>query len=190
MNDFYKYRYAIGLSVGFFAFSLITYINRNKIKKGITMIANSVSDLISENRIKTLHPKIREATRNFINEAERQGIKLRVTSALRTFAEQDELYAKGRTKPGSIVTNAKGGYSNHNFGLAFDVVPLKNGAADWNSKDWNKIGAIGKSFGFVWGGDWTSFKDKPHFEMMFGNTLAQLRQKHLSNELENNYVIV
>jgi peptidoglycan L-alanyl-D-glutamate endopeptidase CwlK len=190
MNDIYKYRYPIGIGVGLLVFSIITYINRNRIKKGLTMIAEKVSDAISESRIETLHPSIRNVARNFINEAEKQGIKLRVTSALRTFAEQDELYAQGRTKPGNIVTNARGGFSNHNFGLAFDVVPIVNGKAQWNSKDWNKIGQIGKSFGFVWGGDWKGLVDKPHFEMMFGNTLAQLRNKYTSGDKQGNYVNV
>ena len=39
---------------------------------------------------------------------------------LRTFAEQDALYAQGRSVPGSIVTNAKGGESPHNYGCASD----------------------------------------------------------------------
>ena len=145
-------------------------------------------DKISEERIKKLHPKIRDAARKFINNALSQGIKLRITSGYRSIQEQDDLYAQGRTKPGNIVTYLKGGYSNHNYGLAIDVVPIKNGKADWNSPNWNKIGKIGKDVGFKWGGDWTSFKDKPHFEMMFGNTINQIRDKYLDGDLINNYV--
>jgi peptidoglycan L-alanyl-D-glutamate endopeptidase CwlK len=52
-----------------------------------------------------------------------------------------------------------------------------DGKADWNTPHWNKIAEIGKSLGWSWGGDWTSFKDKPHFEKNFGNTLAELRSK-------------
>lgn len=159
----------------------------NKRKSIMEYSKEKVWDLLSESRIYTLHPKVRDKAREFINKAEKQGIKLRITSAQRTYAEQDALYAQGRTKGGSIVTNAKAGESSHNFGTAIDVVPIVNGNADWNT-DWNKIATIGKSVGFVWGGDWTSFKDKPHFEMNFGNTLAQLRSKYNSGQLSDGYV--
>lgn len=144
-------------------------------------------DLLSENKVLTLHPKVRDKVTEFINKAEAQGIKLRVTSAYRTHAEQTALYEQGRTKPGKIVTNAKAGESSHNFGTAIDVVPIVNGVADWNT-DWNKIAVIGKSLGFSWGGDWKSFKDKPHFEMNFGNTLAQLRTKYNAGKITDGYV--
>ena len=146
-----------------------------------------VWDLLTEAKISTLHPKVRDKAREFINKAEKEGIKLRITSAFRTYAEQDALYAQGRTKAGSIVTNAKAGQSSHNFATAIDVVPIVNGNADWNT-DWSKIATIGKSVGFSWGGDWKSFKDKPHFEMNFGNTLAQLRSKFNSGQVTDGYV--
>lgn len=149
---------------------------------------NKVWDAISEKKIQTLHPKIRDKARELINMAEKEGIKLRVTSGFRTWAEQDELYAQGRTKAGGIVTNARGGQSNHNYGTAFDVVPIENGKADWNSKRWNEIGALGKKIGFKWGGDWTGLVDKPHFEMTFGNSLAQLKKKYLDGDRDGEYV--
>lgn len=177
-----EYKWLIGLlSVGL-GVAVIS-----KRKKIVEYAKEKVWDVISESRINTLHPKVREKARQFINKAEKQGIKLRITSAYRTWAEQTELYAQGRTKPGSIVTNAKAGESSHNFGTAIDVVPIVNGNADWNT-DWNKIAVIGKSLGFAWGGDWVSFKDKPHFEMNFGNTLAQLRIKYNSGQLSDGYV--
>ena len=157
-------------------------------RKSITEYTQEkVWDLVSETRIFTLHPKVRDKAREFINKAEKQNIKLRVSSAYRTHAEQNDLYAQGRTKAGKIVTYAKGGQSFHNFGTAIDVVPIVNGKADWNT-DWNKIATIGKSVGFAWGGDWTSIKDKPHFEMNFGNTLAQLQSKYNSGQLSGGFV--
>jgi peptidoglycan L-alanyl-D-glutamate endopeptidase CwlK len=69
-------------------------------------------------------------------------------------------------------------------------VPIVNGQADWKTTadTWNKIGTVGKSVGFEWGGDWKSFVDKPHFEMQFGNSLAQLRQKYESGQKDGEYV--
>lgn len=63
------------------------------------------------------------------------------------------------------VTNATGGLSWHNYGLAVDLVFKSNGKWSWDSKfDWAKLGEIGKSFGLQWGGDWKSIKDLDHFE--------------------------
>jgi len=178
-----KYKWLIGiLSAAGLASVIFT-----KRKSIMEYSKEKVWDLLTEAKISTLHPKIRDKAREFINKAEKQGIKLRITSGFRTYAEQDALYAQGRTKKGSIVTNAKSGQSSHNFGTGIDVVPIVNGSADWHT-DWNKIATIGKSVGFSWGGDWKNFKDKPHFEMNFGNTLAQLRSKYNNGQISNGYV--
>jgi hypothetical protein len=146
-----------------------------------------VWDPITFQRIATLHPFIRSRVADFINEADRLGIQLRITSAYRSFAEQDALFAQGRTQPGRIVTNARGGESIHNFGLAFDVVPMVHGQPNWNG-NWPFIGALGKSFGFIWGGDWQAFPDRPHFEMNVGLSLAELRGRLNGSELDGGFV--
>ena len=146
----------------------------------------------TERNIATLHPKIRKVTRQFIDKAKQQGIYLVVTDGWRTYPEQNELYKQGRTKPGKKVTWARAGESNHNFGLAFDCVPIENGLVNYETKTWKEIGNLGKSFGFKWGGDWEPPKtDRPHFEMMFGNTLAMLRNKiKAKNTIEGGYANV
>lgn len=75
-------------------------------------------------RIEDLHPCLQEKARQLIELCKAEGIEIRVTSTLRTFAEQAQLYAQGRTKPGQIVTRAKPGQSWHNYGLAVDVCPF------------------------------------------------------------------
>lgn len=189
-----KYQYWI-IGGAVVVIGVVVYLYRKSIKKlgGDIMDygKNKVWDSVSEANINKLHPMVRDKAREFINRVEKElGIKLRVTQTLRTYAEQDALYAKGRTAPGGIVTNAKGGQSNHNFGTALDVVPIVNGKADWNTsnENWSNIGKIGKEVGFAWGGDWKSFVDKPHFEMQFGNTLAELRKKYESGQKDGEYV--
>ena len=71
---------------------------------------------------------------------------------------------------------------------ALDVVEIKNGKALWTNPNWSKIAALGKSIGFEWGGDWKSFKDKPHFQYTFGKTLAQLRDLYQSGHRTGDYV--
>lgn len=142
----------------------------------------STWDNITDQRIATLHPAVRQLATDFINAVDDElGIQLRMTQALRTIAEQDNLYAQGRTKPGKVVTNARGGTSFHNYGLAWDVVEIKAGAANWNT-DWKKISAIASRMGIEWGGNFKSIVDKPHFQKTFGYTIAQLRARLKAGE--------
>lgn len=104
--------------------------------------------------------------------------ELRVTSTYRDYEYQTHLYAQGRTRSGGIVTNAKAGYSWHNFQVAFDVVPIVDGKAIWeNAQLWRDIGEIGQECGLEWGGSWASFPDRPHFQDAGGMNMAQLRAR-------------
>ncbi|MEK4188117.1 M15 family metallopeptidase [Paenibacillus sp. FSL L8-0494] len=140
----------------------------------------------SSARLIGLHPVVLAAATVLIERCYTRGVPILITQGLRTIAEQNALYEQGRSKPGVIVTNARGGYSYHNFGLAVDfALLLPNGSSvSWdmnrdyngnNIKDWIEVVEEAKKLGFDWGGDWTSFKDYPHFQMVFGLTLTQLR---------------
>jgi len=137
---------------------------------------------MASRRFEDLHPTVAAKATELINIAQTKGIEILVTSTMRTFEEQAELYAIGRTKPGNKVTNAQPGQSWHNFGLAFDVVPIVNGKAIWNSPFWEEIGEMGKQLELVWGGDFKSFKDKPHFEYHPGLTLAEANHRRENNQ--------
>lgn len=118
-------------------------------------------------RLQSLEPIFRANIERLIIELALRGINCVVTSGRRTIAEQDKLYAQGRTKPGKIVTKAKGGQSAHNFGLAADLCPLDgDGDLWWNAPDdiWNVMHLQAESLGLVCGYDFKSIVDKPHFE--------------------------
>ena len=119
----------------------------------------------SERNLSTLLPEVAALGRDLIREAASRGITIKVISGLRTYAEQDALYEQGRTKPGRIVTNARGGYSNHNFGIAFDVGVFDGARYIEESPLYAAVGRIGKSLGLEWGGDWKSIQDEPHFQL-------------------------
>lgn len=89
-----------------------------------------------------------------------------LTQTLRTFAEQEELYKIGRSKPGKRVTNAHGGQSLHNYGLAFDIAFTRSdGKLVWEPLQlFRNFATIAKRYGLSWGGSWLRFKDYPHFE--------------------------
>jgi hypothetical protein len=143
-----------------------------------------MKDKLSEVRLQKLHPDVRDSFRAFIEECENSlDIILRITQGLRTTDEQDKLYAIGRTEPGKIVTNAKGGTSFHNYGLAVDlaVVVSRKGAKDikeiaeidWEF-DMSRLKPVALKYGIEWGGDWVSLKDYPHWQITFGHTVRQL----------------
>lgn len=94
-------------------------------------------------------------------------LSIQVTQGFRTWAQQDALYAQGRTAPGRIVTQAKGGESAHNFGYACDLVPedVMPGQPNWDvsSPAWQKMLAAAPSVGLAEGAQWRTFPDNPHF---------------------------
>jgi peptidoglycan L-alanyl-D-glutamate endopeptidase CwlK len=154
-----------------------------------TWLNKKTWDTHTNRRIKKLHPKVKSTFIAFINKAETTlGKQLRITSGLRTIKDQNKLFEQGRTRPGNIVTNARGGKSYHNFGLAVDIVEIKNGKALWNNPDWNEIAALGKSLGLEWGGDWVSIKDKPHFQLSFGKSTKKLFSLYKAGKLDGEYV--
>lgn len=158
-------------------------------------------DAISFERCQKLHPAIRQEVIDTITDVE-QGfpptIKIRVVQGLRTIAEQDALYAKGRTAPGLKVTNARGGKSYHNFGTAFDFAIMydkdgngsfetlswdvvKDGDAD-GRKDWDEVITAFEAKGWESGSKWRTFKDFPHLEKSFGYKTSELFAKYKAKD--------
>lgn len=145
-------------------------------------------------RLEGLHPALVSRAIELAELCEHAGLSFIVTAGLRTHVEQDALYAQGRTTPGKIVTKAKGGESWHNYGLAFDFVPVLEARnsitgkqlADfllWNDQaaEWNLIGRLGESIGLEWGGSWTKFKDLPHFQLIAGLTITEAKTLSLAD---------
>lgn len=122
-----------------------------------------------------LNPYVKYLAKKLIKECKSKGIDILIYETYRSIQKQNELYSKGRTSKGKKVTNAKGGYSYHNYGLAFDCVPIINNKAAWDRIDlYEKIGKVGKSIGLEWGGDFKSIKDRPHFQVSKGLKITDL----------------
>lgn len=136
--------------------------------------------MINSRKIEDLNPHVQALAQKFIDACHKRGIDLLVTSTYRDKESQAALYARGRTAPGKIVTNAKAGMSFHNYKVAFDVVPLRNGKPVWSTSGndliiWETVGHIGKSVGLEWAGDWKSFPEFAHFQATGGLKLADLQ---------------
>jgi peptidoglycan L-alanyl-D-glutamate endopeptidase CwlK len=133
----------------------------------------------------SLNPIVKEKSSQLIQQAAKKGIVIVVTEGFRSVDEQNRLYQQGRTTSGNIVTNAKGGESYHNYGLAIDfALKTPSGNVIWDRQydgnrngkaDWSEVVEMAKSLGFQWGGDWVQFKDYPHLQMDFGLTIADLQ---------------
>ena len=119
----------------------------------------------SEKNILTLNPEIQPLARALVQKADASGIGIKVISGLRSYEEQDALYAQGRTTPGKIITNAPAGYSNHNFGIAFDIGVFESNKYLGDSPKYKAVGALGMDIGLEWGGSWKSIDDQPHFQL-------------------------
>jgi len=160
----------------------------------VLKVAYTKDDLLKKAKAKLtdVNPIVVDKALQLVSLAFDKGFKLLITQGFRSYAYQNELYAQSRTqaqlnavglknvvaKPNEPwATNARGGYSYHNFGLAFDFAVLdKDDKIDWDTvSKYNTVGALGKTLGLEWGGDWTKSKDRPHFQMTFGLSEAQLR---------------
>ena len=116
--------------------------------------------------IEKLHPELQIIARQFEDKCKAAGLNVLITETLRTTAEQDALYAQGRTAPGNIVTNCQGStyQSPHQWGVAFDFCKNVKGHEFDDAAFFKQVGAIGKSLGLFWGGDFKSYYDGPHLE--------------------------
>lgn len=133
-------------------------------------------NMINSRKITDLHPKVADLCEQFVKHCEDSGIDILITSTYRDYESQNALYSQGRTKPGKIVTNAKGGQSFHNHKCAFDFVPIVNGKAQWNDiGTFTECGEIAESLGLEWAGRWKKMKEYAHCQYTGGLTLAQLQ---------------
>lgn len=135
-----------------------------------------------------LHPELQIKIEQLKILCSKNGFNIGIAECIRTVAEQDALYAKGRTTAGNIVTNAKGNtYSSmHQWGVAVDIYldmdvdgdGKKNDDTYNNSKSYfDKIGRLGQSIGLEWGGSWKNIKDRPHFQLPnWGSTSTMLKR--------------
>lgn len=124
-----------------------------------------------------LHPKVMKMCMEFVARCKEHGIEILITSTYRSIAEQDQLYAQGRSTPGKRVTNARGGQSYHNFKCAFDFCPMKFGKCLWDdTKLFTRCGEIAEGCGLSWSGRWEgSMKELAHCQYTGGLTLEELR---------------
>lgn len=138
--------------------------------------AYGVFDARSERHILGLTLDTQAQARQFLQRVRVLPMQVRLISGTRRYAEQDALFRQGRYgNPGPIVTNARGGRSRHNFGIAWDIGVFTEDGYSRRVADYVEVARVGLVDGLVWGGHWTGFPDPPHYELDLGLDLAALR---------------
>lgn len=130
----------------------------------------------TERNISTLLPEAQKAARQWFklarNEAVNQGYEAKIICGTRTYAEQNDLY---RQRP--KVTNARGGQSWHNFGLAWDFGIFQDRNYLPNHPLYTTLGKLyAKIDGLEWGGTWKSFTDPPHLQLHQFGSISEARR--------------
>jgi len=153
-------------------------------RRGAALCVLGVFEARSERLIAGLHLKAQAAARRLLALAAGAGFAARVISGTRSYAEQNRLYAQGRYgQAGPRVTNAKGGQSNHNFGIAWDIGLFDaegrylNGDTVAEISEYRRLGEAARPLALEWGGDWRGIIDVPHYQLPTGLAVAETRRK-------------
>lgn len=143
---------------------------------------------------KKIHPELVKKLKKLKSLCKENGISIKFSEGYRTVAEQDALYAQGRTKPGNVVTNARGSSysSQHQWGIAADFYLNMDIDGDGDKKDdafndvtnmFSRVGRLAEEVGLSWGGNWTRIFDKPHLYIgKWGSTTSDLKSMYGSYE--------
>lgn len=130
--------------------------------------------MICSRNINDLDPVVARGATELKRRLKLEGYDMGTSATYRDNEYQNYEYSKGRTIPGDIVTNCKGGESMHNFRYAFDVFKNIKGQ-EYDERFLNRAGQIWQEMGGEWGGSWTGFKDTPHCQFTNGKTDSQVR---------------
>lgn len=162
-----------------------------------------VSEMLNSRDISLLRDDVEANCRRWLELCRSNGLNVLVTQTVRDKEYQEHLYAQGRTRPGSIVTNGKvPTFHADTVGCAFDFCKNVKGHEYDDNAFFAKAAALAKGMGFSWGGDWKSFPDMPHIQWDNGGewTSAMIRagklppamhlwgEKEEENELRYNTV--
>ena len=132
----------------------------------------------TERNVASLQLATQRAARRFMAAILESGIEARIISGTRSYEEQNALFRQGRFgHPGPRVTNARGGQSRHNFGIAWDIGIFDGGTYLGESPLYDRAAEVGLFDGIEWGGHWTSFVDRPHYQLGTGLSTSEIRTR-------------
>lgn len=154
----------------------------------VSMAPANAGNFDPSHHLDRVHPELRRRMLGVVAALAARGMQMRITDGVRTFKEQDTIFRKGRVlvdgklvcarpKCAGVVSNVRGGFSNHNYGLACDSYPVLDGKVRFSAPGspaalkkrffevQAAIGHEGERLGLTWGGRWTSPFDPPHLQL-------------------------
>ncbi len=114
--------------------------------------------MLNSRDIGLLRPDVAENCYIFIRRMAARGFTVLVTGTVRDNEYQLYCYNNGYSKAKTPSFHAE------HAGLAFDICKNVKGHEYDDAEFWAAAGEVGTEMGFTWGGNWTSFVDKPHFQ--------------------------
>ena len=127
--------------------------------------------MLNSRDIALLRPDVAANCRLWLERCRAAGLKVLVTSTVRDQEYQEFLYARGRTRPGTIVTNGRvPTFHSDKAGLAWDFCQNIQGKEYSDPAFFRAAAELAKEMGFSWGGDWRSSPDSPHLQWHAGGT--------------------
>ncbi len=148
-----------------------------------------------------LYPKYQSILSKVSQTLWKEGLEFYIFQNYRSYAEQLALYLQGRDihyniiDKNKIVTNAKPGYSFHNFAVASDWVHKDKGKWLWDYYEpgtkilkqcWHRYGEICQDFGLIWGGNTIKIGDDwdfPHNQLKTKISLEEFRNLYAKGGL-------
>ena len=125
--------------------------------------------MLNSRDISLLRDDVAANCRKWLELCREAGLDVLICNTVRDKEYQEYLYAQGRTRPGSIITNGKTPtFHADTAGLAFDFCKNVKGHEYDDNAFFVKAAAIAKGMGFSWGGDWKNFTDLPHIQWDHG----------------------
>jgi peptidoglycan L-alanyl-D-glutamate endopeptidase CwlK len=115
--------------------------------------------LQSKAKLNTVHKSLQDLFYAAIGEAP---YDFSITEGLRSLERQKQLFRDGKSKTMN---------SRHLTGNAVDVCIIIDGKASWDFDKYVELAEYIKKIAkavnvpIVWGGDWQSFRDGPHYEL-------------------------
>ena len=138
----------------------------------------------TETNITTLTLRAQQQARQFMTSVLKEVTGVKIISGTRSYSEQNRLFRQGRYhNPGNIITNVRGGHSCHNFGIAWDIgIFTKHKGYLPNGPLYDEVAKAGLTDTLEWGGNWTRFVDKPHYQLKLTEPIRIVRQRFEDGE--------
>jgi peptidoglycan LD-endopeptidase CwlK len=121
----------------------------------------------SEARLRGVHPDLVRVVRRAAQIINDPAFGFVITAGVRTVAEQRRLFAAGATR----TMNSRHIPGKDGTAKAVDFAVTLGGKVRWDWPLYSRLSKIVKQAAadvgvpIIWGGDWKTFKDGPHFEL-------------------------